>query len=169
MLKKMWLLYIYYRLFQFQYFFYSIDLLNFVCYKKIVIMETTPLLVLLTSWGPLYPISGLRHRIIPVLIWCCWKIHKKARHFFFWKIAPFTAHLYCAPQSPRGAKKFGRANDISYGPTHPIWPKKIFRITSFGWIDAWPPLWLHCALQYKPLYNISCSGKWGKRNTSRGL
>ena len=41
------------------------------------------------------------------------------------------------PTSPGGQKIFWEVSGIYLCPTHPIWPKKLGRITSFGRIDAW--------------------------------
>ena len=61
------------------------------------------------------------------------------------KLAPQLPPITRPPGPPGGQKKFWEVSGIYLCPTHPIWPKKLGRITSFGQIDAWPPLWVHCA------------------------
>ena len=73
-------------------------------------------------------------------------ITKNSKNADFKKTGPQLPPITHPPWTPGGQKIFGEVSGIHLCPTHPIWPKKLGRITSFGRIDAWPPLWLHCAL-----------------------
>ena len=51
---------------------------------------------------------------------------------------------YISSCPPWGPKFFWEVSGFYLCPAHSIWLRKLFSITSFGQIDAWPPVWLHC-------------------------
>ena len=82
-------------------------------------------------------------------------ISKNTKNADFWKNGP---PAILAPLAPMGLKKISGVfwHLVMSNPA-----QKIFRITSVGQIDAWPPLWLHCGLYM----NLDWWNPWETLNT----